>query len=122
MTKIKFYLIFLIFLASCKDQENISVQDAIKYLDQEDVLFLDVRTSQEFNYDGSIKNALLIPVNVLEKKITLLEYYRDKKIIVYCRSGRRSRLATEFLKKNNFNAINLEGGYLAWEEYFSAQK
>ena len=122
MAKLKFYLIFLIFLASCKDQENISVQDAIKYLDQEDVLFLDVRTSQEFNYDGSIKNALLIPVNVLEKKITLLEYYRDKKIIVYCRSGRRSRLATEFLKKNHFNAINLDGGYLAWEEYSSAQK
>ena len=122
MTKIKFYLIFLIFFVSCKDQENISVQDAIKYLDQEDVLFLDVRTSQEFNYDGSIKNALLIPVNVLEKKITLLEYYKDKKIIVYCRSGRRSSLATEFLKKNNFNAINLDGGYLAWEEYFSAQK
>ena len=122
MTKFKFYLIFLIFLVSCKDQENISVQDAIKYLEKEDVLFLDVRTSQEFNYDGSIKNALLIPVNVLEKKITLLEYYKDKKIIVYCRSGRRSRLATEFLKKNNFDAINLDGGYLAWEEYSSAQK
>ena len=122
MVKLKFYLIFLIFLASCKDQENISAQDATKYLDQEDVLFLDVRTSQEFKYDGSIKNALLIPVNVLEKKITLLEYYKDKKIIVYCRSGRRSRLATEFLKKNNFNAINLDGGYLAWEEYSSAQK
>ena len=122
MTNIKFYLIFLIFLVSWRDQENISVQDAIKYLDQEDVLFLDVRTSQEFNYDGSIKNALLIPVNVLEKKITLLEYYKDKKIIVYCRSGRRSRLATEFLKKNNFDAINLDGGYLAWEEFSSAQK
>jgi len=122
MIKIKVYLIFLMFLVSCQDQENISVQDAIKYLDQEDVLFLDVRTSQEFNYDGSIKNALLIPVNVLEKKITLLEYYKDKKIIVYCRSGRRSRLATEFLKKNNFDAINLDGGYLAWEEYSPAQK
>ena len=122
MAKLKFYLIFLIFLASCKDQENISAQDATKYLDQEDVLFLDVRTSQEFNYDGSIKNALLIPVNVLEKKIKLLEYYRDKKIIVYCRSGRRSRLATELLKKNNFNAINLDGGYLAWEKYSLSQK
>jgi len=122
MAKLKFYLILLIFLASCKDQENISAQDATKYLDQEDVLFLDVRTSQEFNYDGSIKNALLIPVNVLEKKIKLLEYYRDKKIIVYCRSGRRSRLATEFLKKSNFNAINLDGGYLAWEKYYLSQK
>ena len=122
MTKIKFYLIFLILLVSCKDQENMSVQDAIKYLDQEDVLFLDVRTFQEFNYDGSIKNALLIPVNSLEKKLTLLEPYRDKKIIVYCKSGRRSRLATDFLKKNNFEAMNLEGGYLAWGKYFSNQK
>ena len=42
MTKIKFYLIFLIFLVSCKDQENISVQDAIEYLEKEDVLFFDV--------------------------------------------------------------------------------
>ena len=99
-----------------------SVQDATKHLGQEDVLFLDVRTSQEFNYEGSIKNALLIPINVLEKKLTLLEYYRDKKIIVYCRSGRRSRLATEFLKKNNFEAINLQGGYLAWGKYLSDQK
>ncbi|MFL3013980.1 MAG: rhodanese-like domain-containing protein [Candidatus Neomarinimicrobiota bacterium] len=122
MAKLKFYLIFLMFLASCKDQENISAQDASKYLDQEDVLFLDVRTFQEFNYDGSIKNALLIPVNSLEKKLTLLEPYRDKKIIVYCMSGRRSRLATDFLKKNNFKAMNLEGGYLAWGKYFSNQK
>ena len=59
MAKLKFYLIFLIFLASCKNQENISAQDATKYLDQEDVLFLDVRTSQEFNYDGSIKLSLI---------------------------------------------------------------
>ena len=122
MTKLKFYFIFIIFLVSCKDQESMSVQDATKHLDQEDVLFLDVRTSQEFNYEGSIKNALLIPINVLEKKLTLLEYYRDKKIIVYCRSGRRSRLATEFLKKNNFEAINLQGGYLAWGKYLSDQK
>ena len=74
------------------------VQDAVKLLDQEDVLFLDVRTSQEFKYEGSIKNALLIPVNDLEK-ITMLEAYKSKSIIVYCRSGRRSKMATKLLKK-----------------------
>ena len=74
------------------------VQDAVKLLDQEDVLFLDVRTSQEFKYEGSIKNALLIPVNDLEK-ITMLEAYKSKNIIVYCRSGRRSKMATKLLKK-----------------------
>ena len=83
------YLFFSIIFTSCDDEENILVQDAVKLLDQEDVLFLDVRTSQEFKYEGSIKNALLIPVNDLEKKITMLEAYKSKSIIVYCRSGRR---------------------------------
>ncbi|MBT7702503.1 MAG: rhodanese-like domain-containing protein, partial [Verrucomicrobia bacterium] len=52
----------------------------------------------EFNYDGSIKNSLLIPVNQLGKKLTMLEYYKDKKIIVYCKTGRRSKLATAFCR------------------------
>ena len=70
---ITFFLSSLIFFTSCDNEENILVRDAVKLLDQEDVLFLDVRTSQEFKHEGSIKNALLIPVNDLEKKITMLE-------------------------------------------------
>ena len=111
------YLLFSIIFTSCDDEENILVQDAVKLLDQEDVLFLDVRTPQEFKYEGSIKNALLIPVNDLEKKITMLEAYKSKSIIVYCRSGRRSQLATDILINNNFNAFNMEGGFLAWKAY-----
>ena len=72
------YLFFSIIFTSCDDEENILVQDAVKLLDQEDVLFLDVRTSQEFKYEGSIKNALLIPVNDLEKKITCLRRIKVK--------------------------------------------
>tara|TARA_B100000925_G_C21729469_1_gene354451 strand:+ start:129 stop:500 length:372 start_codon:yes stop_codon:yes gene_type:complete len=111
------YLFFSIIFTSCDNEENISVQGALKLLDQEGVLFLDVRTFQEFNYEGSIKNALLIPINDLEKKISMLEYYKNKRIIVYCRSGRRSKMATEILKKKNFKALNLEGGFIAWENY-----
>ena len=116
------YLFFLIIFTSCDDEENILVQDAVKLFDQEDVLFLDVRTSQEFKYEGSIKNALLIPVNDLEKKITMLEAYKSKNIIVYCRSGRRSKMATKLLKKKNFNVTNLEGGFIAWRKYFSSKQ
>ncbi len=116
------YLFFSTIFTSCDYKENILVQDAVKLLDQEDVLFLDVRTSQEFKYEGSIKNALLIPVNDLEKKITVLEAYKSKNIIVYCRSGRRSKMATKFLKKKNFNVNNLEGGFLAWRKYFSSKR
>ena len=113
------YLFFSIIFTSCNDEEYILVQDAVKLLDKEDILFLDVRTSQEFKYEGSIKNALLIPVNDLEKKITMLEAYKRKNIIVYCRSGRRSKMAAKLLKKKNFSVKNLEGGFTAWRKYFS---
>ena len=104
------YLFFSIIFTSCDDEENILVQDAVKLLDQEDVLFLDVRTSQEFKYEGSIKNALLIPVNDLEKKITMLEAYKSKKIIVYCRSGRRSQKATDILINLGYEDVTNLGG------------
>lgn len=119
MRKKTFYLVILIVCVSCKNQESILVKDAIKYLNNENVLFLDVRTSNEFNIDGSIKNALLIPANKLEKKLTMLEYYKDKKIIVYCKTGSRSKIAATFLKKNNFKVTTIKGGFLAWEKHFN---
>jgi len=101
----------------CESNRNISVQEAHNSLGEENVLFLDVRTREEFVRDGRIKNALLIPVNLLEKKLIELDAHKQKKIIIYCRSGRRSQVATDILINNNFNAFNMEGGFSAWEEY-----
>ena len=111
-------LIFLIIISSgCETDRDITVQEAHESLGSGDILFLDVRTRQEFVNEGRIKNDMLIPVNVLERRLTDLEQHRDKKIIVYCKSGRRSQIATEILNKNNFNAYNMDGGFLAWKEY-----
>ena len=111
-------LIFLIIISSgCETARDITVLEAHESLGSGDILFLDVRTRQEFVNEGRIKNAMLIPVNVLERRLTDLEQHRDKKIIVYCKSGRRSQIATEILNKNNFNAYNMDGGFLAWKEY-----
>ena len=117
MFKKIFYFLFFFLLIGCEEKNNLTVKEAIKYLNDDDVLFLDVRTQNEFNYDGSIKNALLIPVNQLEKKLTILEYYKNKKIIVYCKTGSRSKLAAAFLKKNNFKAFAIEGGFVAWKKH-----
>ena len=113
----KFSLFILFVFVGCEANRNISVQEAHESLGNQGVLFLDVRTRQEFVNDGRIKNALLVPVNSLEKKLPDLEIHKQNKIIVYCRSGRRSQLATDILINNNFNAFNLEGGFLAWKEY-----
>jgi len=112
------FVLFLLFICvGCEIDRNISVELAHQSLGDADVLFLDVRTRQEFVNEGRIKNALLIPVNVLERRLTELEQHREKQIIVYCRSGRRSKIATDILIDNNFIAFNMDGGFLAWKEY-----
>jgi len=113
----KFSLLILFVFVGCETNRTVSVQEAHESLETQGVLFLDVRTRQEFVNDGRIKNALLVPVNSLEKKLIDLEIHKQKKIFVYCRSGRRSKLATDILINNNFNAFNMEGGFLAWKEY-----
>ena len=109
--------IFVILFIGCETDRNVSIQLAHQSLGEPDVLFLDVRTRQEFINEGRIKNALLIPVNVLERRLGELKQYEKKRIIVYCRSGRRSQMATDLLMRNNFNAYNMVGGFLAWKDH-----
>jgi len=112
-----FFLLIFFLSIGCEMDRGITVEEAHDSLGQEDILFLDVRTHQEFVDEGKIKNAMLIPVDILERRLNQLETYKDKKIIVYCRSGRRSRIATDILVKNHFDAYNMHGGFLAWKEY-----
>ena len=109
--------IFVLSFIGCDKDRNIPVELAHKKLGDSDVLFLDVRTGQEFVTEGKIKDALLIPVNVLEKRLCELKQHQEKEIIVYCRSGRRSQIATDVLIRNNFNAYNMVGGFLAWKDH-----
>jgi len=79
--------IFVILFIGCETDRNVSIQLAHQSLGDPDVLFLDVRTRQEFINEGRIKDALLIPVNVLERRLGELKHQQEKEIIVYCRSG-----------------------------------
>lgn len=86
------------------------------------LVFLDVRTREEWNSPtGHLKDALLIPIQELESRLHELEQYKQKTIIAYCRSGNRSRRATEYLTKAGFNVLNLQGGMLKWNaEHYPA--
>jgi rhodanese-related sulfurtransferase/rubrerythrin len=77
-----------------------------------EVLLLDVRQPEEYE-DGHIPGAMFIPLGELEARQEELE--RDKKIITYCRSGRRSMAAAIALCGLGFKDISsLEGGILSW--------
>lgn len=80
------------------------------------VLLLDVRTRDEF-LEGHIPGAINIPVDELESRLDELKRYANFEIIVYCRSGNRSKRASEFLVKQGFKHIyNLSGGIIEWRK------
>jgi rhodanese-related sulfurtransferase len=80
-----------------------------------DVVVLDVRTPAEFAA-GHVPGARNISHELLQSRIEELGDVRGKQVVVYCRSGRRSSLAGEVLRKAGFKRLaHLEGDYLAWE-------
>jgi len=77
-------------------------------------IVLDVRTPKEFN-NGHIKNAINISHNTVTENLSLLEKYKDKMIVVHCRSGRRAISAEKVLQENGFsNVRHLDGDMLGW--------
>jgi sulfur-carrier protein adenylyltransferase/sulfurtransferase len=78
----------------------------------EDVCLLDVREPHE-TFICNLPNSTLIPMQEIPHRLAELE--RDRDIVVYCRSGRRSDLVASFLRRQGFpRALNLKGGMLEW--------
>ncbi|MBK1650504.1 rhodanese-like domain-containing protein [Rhabdochromatium marinum] len=72
---------------------------------------LDVRLEEEYE-EQRIPGAQLIPLSQLKQRMTELDTERE--YLVYCRSGRRSSVATFLLAKSGFRATNMQGGITAW--------
>lgn len=110
---------FVVLSSSCQtSNENTIVKlidgDELKLLlDKDDIQFIDVRTQEEFN-EKRIEGAKnIVYDNNFKQKLSKLD--KDKPVIVYCRSGRRSASSAIILKDNGFTEIyNLKGGILQW--------
>ena len=77
-------------------------------------LILDVRMPYEYN-SGHLKEALLIPVQELQRRVTELNKFKDKPIFIYCATGNRSTVAAKILQDNGFKKIyNLRHGIVGW--------
>ena len=78
---------------------------------------IDVRTLIEFYGPlGHVKNAIHRPLSEINKTIFDLKNAINIPIYVICRSGGRSKHATEILVENGIYAINVEGGMKAWNQ------
>ena len=81
---------------------------------EENYIILDVRTQEEFD-DGHISGAILIPDYEIAEKAEDILTDKEQLILVYCRSGRRSKLASAVLAEMGYTNIKEFGGVIDWE-------
>ena len=94
--------------------EQISAEEAKKIMDSgEEHIILDTREQDEFD-KGHIPAAILIPYTEIENKAEEIIPDKDKLILVYCRSGRRSKIAAENLAKIGYTNVKEFGGIIDW--------
>ena len=93
---------------------NITAQEAKQLMDtQEGYIILDVREQEEFD-QGHIPGAILIPYTQIEEMAPQMLPDKEQLILVYCRSGRRSKIAAEALVELGYTNIREFGGILDW--------
>ena len=94
--------------------EQISASAAYSIMQSEsDYIIIDARTQEEFD-QGHIENAILIPEYEVAQKAGSLLPDKDQLILVYCRSGRRSKIAAEELVKLGYTNVKEFGGIIDW--------
>ena len=123
MKKLFFLLLVVMLLTACgQDKENdqgvvylnITAEEAKEIMDTEEgYIILDVRTQDEFD-ESRIPGAILIPHDEITEKAEDLLTNKDQLILVYCRSGRRSKLAAEALVELGYTSIKEFGGLIDW--------
>ncbi|MDU3352001.1 MAG: rhodanese-like domain-containing protein, partial [Clostridium sp.] len=77
------------------------------------VIILDVRSEEEYN-SGHIENSILIPIDKLEEEAENILNDKNKKILVYCRSGNRSKKASNILLEKGYTNVYDFGGIKDW--------
>ena len=93
---------------------QITPEEVNKIMDSgEEQIILDVREQEEYD-QGHIPGAILIPYTEIENKAEEMLPDKDKLILVYCRSGRRSKIAAESLAKLGYTNVKEFGGIIDW--------
>ena len=123
MKKLVFLLLAAMMLTACgqakeNDQGavymNITAEEAKQIMDSEEgYIILDVRTQEEYD-QGHIPGAILISHEEITEKAEEMLTDKEQLILVYCRSGRRSKIAAEALAELGYTNIKEFGGIIDW--------
>lgn len=93
---------------------RIDAREAKRMIDEEDVVIVDVRSPEEYA-SGHIAGALLVPVDTIGGKQPSVLPDLGARLVVYCRSGHRSRIAALELAAMGYSAVyDVAGGVLRW--------
>ena len=100
--------------SSESDYQQISQEEAKEMMDTQDVIILDVREQDEYD-SGHIPGAVLLPVGTIDEE-TAAEVIpeKDSTVLVYCRSGNRSKTASSSLAELGYTNIYEFGGINTW--------
>ena len=113
-------LLSLLLLAGCGRNtadgayQQITQEDAKEMMDTQEVIILDVREQAEYD-SGHIPGAVLLPVGTIDET-TAAEVIpeKDSTVLVYCRSGNRSKTASSTLAELGYTNIYEFGGINTW--------
>lgn len=95
------------------DLEMVNYDDFWQFVEKNNAIILDVRTSKEFA-GGYIEGAININVDDLRDNLQNLD--KERVYAIYCQVGLRGYLANRILKNNGFKVVNLNGGYNLWSK------
>ena len=122
MKRILVMLLLLLILAGCQNNkpiqeityQQVNSEQAIKMMaENEGYIILDVRTTAEY-HEGHIEGAINVPNEEINDKEIKRLPDKDQMIFVYCRSGNRSKDASEKLVKLGYTNIIEFGGINTW--------
>ena len=123
MKKLIFLFLAVMMLTACGQNTennreaaymNITAEEAKQIMDSETgYIILDVRTQEEYD-QGHIPGAIVISHEEIADRAEEVLTDKDQLILVYCRSGRRSKLAAQILAELGYTNIKEFGGILDW--------
>ena len=108
MKKILVLLAILLLLVGCgvnnKEETNMkTTNDLMNIIDRGNYIIVDVRTEEEYN-ESHVKGAINIPYDTIDENV---ELDKDKKILVYCKSGKRSAIAFDSLLRLGYDVYDM---------------